>query len=227
QPPGGRRRATRRRARPRAARAARAPARPVAGPPPPDYTARRAEVPGARRSTKNSPSRWRFRPPPPRTIGLATYRSPGAASTYSRSVLGARGNLGGGEIPCKRPAAAIAALCAHFRKNGIPLPALLRPRKGRDQKFSEPVALSSTSPANHRPCDLPVPGSGFDLLALRARCNGEANRPRAPVQGRPDTISTQFAGGGLSTFPRLSPALGTSLWITRRGARRSGRRDPA
>src|SRR5215831_18651574 len=42
--------------------------------------------------TRNSPSRWRFRPPPPGTFGFRLPPS-GAASTYSRSVLGARGNV--------------------------------------------------------------------------------------------------------------------------------------
>src|SRR5512132_4561332 len=41
--------------------------------------------------------------------------------------------------------------------------------KRLDKKFTEPVALSST-----RPADLPLPrrtvGLSFDLLALRARC---------------------------------------------------------
>src|SRR5438270_9306407 len=41
---------------------------------------------------KNSPSRLRFRPPFPGTFALRLLPS-GAASTYSRSVLGARGNL--------------------------------------------------------------------------------------------------------------------------------------
>src|SRR5579884_2891930 len=51
-----------------------------------------------------------------------------------------------------------------------------------DQKFTEPVALSSTSPENLR---LPPTAlrSGFGLLALRARCKGEANGARRWIQG--------------------------------------------
>src|SRR5688572_6590165 len=47
--------------------------------------------------TKNSPSRWRFRPPSPLTFGFRLVPSK-SASTYSRSVLGAVVNLlsGGG-----------------------------------------------------------------------------------------------------------------------------------
>jgi hypothetical protein len=41
---------------------------------------------------QNSASRWRFRPPSPRTFALRLLPS-GAASTYSRSVLAARENL--------------------------------------------------------------------------------------------------------------------------------------
>ena len=43
---------------------------------------------------KNSPSRFRFRPPLRPTFGFRL-RPPGGASTYSRSVLGASGNLDG------------------------------------------------------------------------------------------------------------------------------------
>src|SRR5919106_3941970 len=52
------------------------------------------------RDHKNSPSRLRFRPPSRLTFALRL-RSPGAASTYLRSVLGAIGNLDGVEEPCK------------------------------------------------------------------------------------------------------------------------------
>jgi hypothetical protein len=47
--------------------------------------------------------------------------------------------------------------------------------------FAEPVSLSSTVPAGLR---LPptATGSGFDLLALRARRRREGNRGRVPVQ---------------------------------------------
>src|SRR5581483_12397664 len=60
--------------------------------------------------------------------------------------------------------------------------------KGPDQKFTEPVALSSTSPVNLRlpPTAL---GSGFDLLALRARCTGE---DRASRHGRARPCGCDF-----------------------------------
>src|SRR5207244_12636179 len=54
----------------------------------------------------------------------------------------------------------------------------------RDQKkFTEPVALLSTSPGNLRlpPTAL---GSGFDLLALRARCTDEPTACGPGAQGR-------------------------------------------
>jgi hypothetical protein len=61
-----------------------------------------------------------------------------------------------------------------------------------DQKFTEPVALPSTSPGNLR---LPPTAlrSGFDLLALRARCKGDATRWARAVQERRGWILTHFA----------------------------------
>jgi hypothetical protein len=51
-----------------------------------------------------------------------------------------------------------------------------------DQKFTEPVALSSTASA-----DLPLPGtalrSDFVLLALRARCKRDTNGSAEAVKG--------------------------------------------
>ena len=64
-----------------------------------------------RSRTKNSPSRWRFRPPLPRTFGFRLLPS-GAASTYSRSVLGARRNLRVETRPCKPRRHTFAAFCA-------------------------------------------------------------------------------------------------------------------
>src|SRR5476649_302986 len=61
-----------------------------------------------------------------------------------------------------------------------------RPRAGLPafwtKKFTEPVALSSTFPVNLRlpPTAL---GSGFDLLALRARCKRELRGPVGWEQG--------------------------------------------
>ena len=66
------------------------------------------------------------------------------------------------------------------------------PHRLGPKKFSEPVALSSTFPVNLRlpPTAL---GSGFDLLALRARCKREG-RGRAPRLARGgETPRPQFA----------------------------------
>src|SRR4051812_38304587 len=53
---------------------------------------------------------------------------------------------------------------------------------GRDQKFTEPVALSSSEPG-----DFPLPRTvsrlGLDLLALRARCKGDSTAGRDSAQG--------------------------------------------
>src|ERR1700744_348367 len=68
------------------------------------------------------------------------------------------------------------AILVH-RKDGGPRLAL-----PDQKKFTEPVALLSTSPVNLRlpPTAL---GSGFDLLALRARCKRELRARVEPVQG--------------------------------------------
>src|SRR3954469_15647660 len=79
----------------------------------PDEAAGRRELrvrvlarPGCGRGPKNSPSRWRFRPP-----NLVTFRfrvrSPGSDSTYSRSVLGARGTVRPSAAPCKGAGGAV------------------------------------------------------------------------------------------------------------------------
>src|SRR5438552_7923766 len=73
------------------------------------------EAGSAGRRTKNSPSRWRFRPPPPGTVGFRL-EPPGAASTYSRSVLGARGKLDGTRAERKAVLTAVPAICEDFRK---------------------------------------------------------------------------------------------------------------
>jgi len=82
----------------------------------------------------------------------------------------------------------------------------------RDQKFTEPVSLSSTSPGNLR---LPPTAlrSGFDLLALRARCTEEHRDFQTGLQERADAKLPHFAHSKLSTFPRAFCELGTSLWI--------------
>jgi hypothetical protein len=62
---------------------------------------------------KNSPSRLRFRPLPPLTFAFRLLPSD-SVSTYLRSVLGARGNLGGGRGQIKESKTAVAAICGSF-----------------------------------------------------------------------------------------------------------------
>src|SRR4051794_26334760 len=56
--------------------------------------------PSRRGRKKSSASRWRFRPPSPKTFAFRLLPS-GAASTYSRSVLAARRKLRDRSGPCK------------------------------------------------------------------------------------------------------------------------------
>ena len=64
----------------------------------------------------------------------------------------------------------------------VPLVSFADGRNASDQKFTEPVALSSTASA-----DLPLPGtalrSDFVLLALRARCKQHTNALAETVKG--------------------------------------------
>jgi hypothetical protein len=62
---------------------------------------------------KNSPSRLRFRPLPPLTFAFRLLPSD-SVSTYLRSVLGARGNLGGRKGQIKASKTAVAAICDLF-----------------------------------------------------------------------------------------------------------------
>jgi hypothetical protein len=66
-----------------------------------------------RSRTKKSPSRWRFRPPSPLAFRFRV-QPPGSASTYSRSVLGARENLRRPRTLFKRPEFGKHALCTLF-----------------------------------------------------------------------------------------------------------------
>src|SRR4051794_3774554 len=59
---------------------------------------------------KNSPSRWRFRPPPPRTFGFRL-RPSGMVSAYSRSALGAALTLATDVSTDKEPPTRSAAFC--------------------------------------------------------------------------------------------------------------------
>jgi hypothetical protein len=76
---------------------------------------------GARsaRDQKNSPSRFRFRPPCRPTFGFRL-RPPGWASTYSRSVLGANGTVEVSRGPFKACPNAKFAICKKFSFQHFP-----------------------------------------------------------------------------------------------------------
>jgi len=71
---------------------------------------------GPKKGKKNSPSRLRFRPPSPGTFGFRL-RPSGAASTYSRSVLGARGKVVPLQPVRKGTGTAIPAICGEFHED--------------------------------------------------------------------------------------------------------------
>ena len=116
---------------------------------------------------------------PPTDVSASAYSSSGGASTYSRSVLAARGNLGAGRAGVKSSRNALIANCAFFFVRGRNCD----PRLLDHKKFSEPGALSSPDPTNFR---LPPTASriGLDLLASRARCKREARASAGERQGR-------------------------------------------
>jgi hypothetical protein len=77
--------------------------------------------PPADSDQKNSPSRFRFRPPFRPTFGFRL-RPPGWASTYSRSVLGASGNLETSTPPRKTCRNVSSAICKNFSFQHLPHP---------------------------------------------------------------------------------------------------------
>src|SRR5215204_2386265 len=150
--------------------------------------------------TKSSPSRWRFRPP-----NLVTFRfrvrSPGSDSTYSRSVLGARGKLRAGAAGRKAVAAEVGAICEHFCVRSPNRRFVLHALKRRDQRFAGPVALSSTLPT-----DVPLPRTrpSAGLRPTRAPwpAQGEGTAPDTALQDSARAQNALFARAGISTFPR-------------------------
>ena len=76
-----------------------------------------------------------------------------------------------------------------------------------DQRFADPVALSSTHlgdfPAG--PCGHPRTAFAvsFDLAALRGRRTGESRDPRRGLQGDAARKSSHFARNDALTFPQL------------------------
>src|SRR6266550_5181663 len=79
----------------------------------------RAREGGHELDQKNSPSRFRFRPPFRPTFGFRL-RPPGWASTYSRSVLGASGTLELSRPPCKTCPNVSSAICKKFSFQHFP-----------------------------------------------------------------------------------------------------------
>ena len=154
---------------------------------------------------KNSPSRFRFRPPFPPAFGFRLL-PPGWASVYLRSVLGARGRLG---LEGRVRKGSESETFRNLRQANL-LPVLAT----SDQKFAEPVSLSSTLPTGLR---LPPSAArmGFDLLALRARRKKETRVLTAPDARAPRNEISRIlrtpAGldSGRSSPPRGRSARGT------------------
>ena len=75
------------------------------------------------------------------------------------------------------------------------------PASAKDQKFAEPVSLSSTHST-----DFPLPGTAagirFDLLALRARRKRQGIRGHVLHQEVLGSKCAEFADIELSTFPQ-------------------------
>ncbi len=115
------------------------------------------------------------------------------------------------------------AICGEFRlrrANWCPVPcAPLR----TTQKFTEPVALSSTSPVN-----LWLPpralGSGFDLLALRARCKNESTGSDVSPQAPSTRICRILRARDCPHFHGFCRGLGRTLWISGKAGSRCGER---
>ena len=104
------------------------------------------------------------------------------------------------------------------RTSGVHHQPLQRPRRPSysllDQRFAEPVTLSSTSPV-----DFPLPRTalrrGFVLLALRARRKRQPSGQDRSVQGHPEAPSRSLRAFSLRPFR------------ARTGGRRVGRPGPA
>jgi hypothetical protein len=110
---------------------------------------------GSQRVDKNSPSRWRFRPPNLLAFRFRV-RPPGSTSIYSRSVLGARTTI---DLPPrlrKGYGHANDAICANsdvrrpswlFRQHALKEVRKVGPAHTSSRThFAEPVAFSSTAP---------------------------------------------------------------------------------
>ena len=157
---------------------------------------------------KNSPSRLRFRPPLPVNLGFRL-RPSGAASAYSRSVLGARGKL--------------SALADVFKGAAKRVSCNLRRIPFEQDEFAARAVrfgkreVAGPGPKVHRaggafvhrfPMNFRLPptalGSDFDLLALRARCTGEhKGLAQARARARRREIAAFCAQRNCPHFQRL------------------------
>src|SRR5438874_1762996 len=86
------------------------------------------------------------------------------------------------------------------------------PSRPDQKKFTEPVALLSTSPVNLRlpPTAL---GSGFDLLALRARCKSQSRAPGPSWQGLEERNCRILRARNCPHFHGFSDRVWKRLWI--------------
>jgi hypothetical protein len=82
------------------------------------------------------------------------------------------------------------------------------------KKFTEPVALLSTSPGNLRLAPTAL-RSRFDLLALRARCKSNLTRRPRPGKTSPARKARILRTGNCPHFHGLWGRLGRTLWIFR------------
>jgi hypothetical protein len=188
-----------------------------------------------RNGTIGSPSRVRFRPPPPSTFrpqpcGFRVL-PPVTTSTYSRPLLGANTTLDLDDPGCKGcrtgnrrnlRTSPFSLAAQHFVHGATRVGSSFRPTGGRsirDQRFTEPGALSSTAPIDFPPSALRLPrtasGDDFDLLASRARCKKDSTgsaRADARVAERENVRKLRH------DFHTLRKRLGTSLWIGGEGS---------
>src|SRR5581483_5600398 len=171
----------------------------------------RAILAGAAVAKKNSPSRWRFRPPLPGTFGFRL-RPSGAASTYSRSVLGARGKIGPSRRACKSAWRAFRAICERFRLLRPPRPFVLRasgPRENSPSRWRFRPPLPGTFGFRLRPSGA---ASTYSRSVLGARANVR-RRPRSD-KPRPSRFCRILRALNCPHFHGFSRVLGTTLWIT-------------
>jgi hypothetical protein len=168
------------------------------------------------RGTRGSPTRWRFRPPTSLTFRLGLAASPyclrgrlqpsGAPWSAHTGTYGSRP----GRARESRTKNALFAIFSFRSQAAAGRPRCNKGRRRRgdpDQRFADPVALSSTHlgdfPAG--PCGHPRTAFAvsFDLAALRGRRTRESRDPRRGLQGDAARKSSLFAKNDVLTFPQL------------------------